>query len=287
MCLAAFASVIPSFVARSTSRRRRVGGSARTSGAPTLSQPAASARPDALTTSSAPEAGRPAAVATLREAGEAAAHRAPASAAHWFAGALRLLADDAPAEERVELLLARAGALATCGHFAEAHSAILESIELVPEDAVALRVRLTTACAGIEHLLGRHADAHGRLARALERPRGRRLARGGRPDDRARLDGVYRMEFEQIRAWAGRALELARPLGDQPLTASAAALLAWGAGLCGSDQRRPRNIAARLQRSSTRSSDGSWRCGSTPPSTWPAPSSTSTASTRRASTQNE
>ena len=41
-------------------------------------------------------------------------------------------------------------------------------IELVPDEAVALRVRLTTACAGVEHLLGRHEDAYGRLARALE-----------------------------------------------------------------------------------------------------------------------
>ena len=56
--------------------------------------------------------GDAAAVATLREAGEAAAQRAPASAAHWFGGALRLLPEGAPAEERVELLLARARALA-------------------------------------------------------------------------------------------------------------------------------------------------------------------------------
>ena len=47
------------------------------------------------------------------------------------------------------------------------------------------------------------------------------------------MDGVYRMEFEQIEPWARRALEIARPLGDRPLTASAAAVLAWGAGLCG------------------------------------------------------
>src|SRR6185312_1621207 len=41
-----------------------------------------------------------AAIATLRTAGEATAHRAPASAARWFAGALSLLPEDAPAEER-------------------------------------------------------------------------------------------------------------------------------------------------------------------------------------------
>ena len=62
---------------------------------------------------------------------------------------------------------ARAGALATCGHFAESHAALLESYRLAPADAVALRIRLTTACAGIEHLLGLHEAAHQRLTDAL------------------------------------------------------------------------------------------------------------------------
>ena len=48
------------------------------------------------------------------------------------------------------------------------------------------------------------------------------------------LDGVYRMAFEQIGGWADRALEVARRLGDEPLTASAVAIRAWGSGLCGS-----------------------------------------------------
>ena len=65
-------------------------------------------------------------------------------------------------------LLSRAGALASCGHFAEGYDALLECIELVPEEAVGLRVRLTTACAGMEHLLGRHDVAHRRLAATLE-----------------------------------------------------------------------------------------------------------------------
>ena len=51
-----------------------------------------------------------AAVAVLRDAGEAAARLAPESAAQWFGGALRLLSETAPAEQRFELLLARAGA---------------------------------------------------------------------------------------------------------------------------------------------------------------------------------
>jgi ATP/maltotriose-dependent transcriptional regulator MalT len=173
------------------------------------------------------------AIATLREAGEAATHRAPASAAHWFAGALRLLPAGGPPEERVELLLARAGALAAYGHFTEGHSALLESIELVPKDAVALRVRLTTACAGVEHLLGHHVDAHARLTGALDSLEDAHSPEAAALMIELALDGVYRMEFEQIETWADPALDIARSLGNEPLTASAAALLAWGAGLSG------------------------------------------------------
>ena len=109
-----------------------------------------------------------AAVAALREAGETTAQRAPPSAAVWFADALRLLPETAPAESRVELLLARARALAATGQFTQSHTALLESFDLVPPEAVALRVRLTTACAGVEHLLGRHEQAHARLVGAIE-----------------------------------------------------------------------------------------------------------------------
>ena len=174
-----------------------------------------------------------AAVATLREAGEVAARRAPASAARWFAGALRLLPEATPAEERVELLLALAGALAATGQFADGHRALLESIELVPEESVALRVRLTTACAGVEHLMGRHEQAHARLATALES-----LPDSDAPEAVALMielavDGFYRMDYESMREWAGRALTAARPLGDRPLTAAAVAVLAQARALTG------------------------------------------------------
>ena len=76
--------------------------------------------------------GDAAAVAVLREAGDAAAQRAPASAARWFEGALRLLPESAPAEERVELLLALVRALGATGQFAESHAALLESMKIVP-----------------------------------------------------------------------------------------------------------------------------------------------------------
>src|SRR6185312_14103353 len=87
--------------------------------------------------------GDEAAIALLREAGEAAAPRAPASAARWFAAALRLLPAAAPTDVRVELLLARSEALAATGQLGESHAALLESMNIVPQQAESLRVRVT------------------------------------------------------------------------------------------------------------------------------------------------
>lgn len=108
-----------------------------------------------------------AAVAVLREAGEQAARLAPASAARWFAGALRLLPPAALAQVRVEFLLARAGALTATGQFADSHEALLEGLAFVPDESIALRTSLTTACARVEHQLGRYEQAHARLVREL------------------------------------------------------------------------------------------------------------------------
>ena len=105
----------------------------------------------------------------LREAGEGAAQRAPASAAQWFEIALGLLPASAPAGERVQLLMALAGAKAATGRFEEARAALLESIELTPGDSEALRISLIGACAGVEQLLGHHREAHDRLNTALAR----------------------------------------------------------------------------------------------------------------------
>jgi DNA-binding NarL/FixJ family response regulator len=180
--------------------------------------------------------GDAAAVATLREAGEAAALRIPASAAAWFGEALRLLSGTAPDEVRVELLLSRARALVATGQFADGHAALLESIGFVPPESVGLRVRLTTACAGVEHLLGRHEDAHARLAGAVDD-----LADPESPEAATlmvelAMDGFFRMDYARMREWAERALRGARPLGDQPLTAAAVAVLAFGSAASGATE---------------------------------------------------
>ena len=101
------------------------------------------------------------AVAVLREAGEAAARLAPEALRDGSGGAAA--AQTAPAEDRVELLLARARALAAAGHFADSHAALLEAMAIVPQQLSALCTTLTTACARVEHRLGHYEQAHARL----------------------------------------------------------------------------------------------------------------------------
>jgi DNA-binding CsgD family transcriptional regulator/tetratricopeptide (TPR) repeat protein len=172
------------------------------------------------------------AVTTLTDAGRQSAQRAPATAARWFTGALRLLPDTAPAGERVELLLANATALAATGRFALAHEALLESLAIVPDHATAPRLELTATCARVEHLLGHHDQAHARLTTAFD---GQSDAAG--PDAVALMielagDAIFRLDYQSAQEWATRAVSAARPLGDPPLTAAALALLAralaWG-----------------------------------------------------------
>jgi DNA-binding NarL/FixJ family response regulator/tetratricopeptide (TPR) repeat protein len=188
------------------------------------------------------------AVAVLREAGEAAAKRAPATAARWFESALRLIADDAPIEERLELLLARTGSLVATGHFAESHAALLESIRLVPEDALALRVQLIAGCAGVENLLGRYVQARTRLESTL--------AGLDDPDSPEAVSlmielavaGLFQAEYEAMARWADRAIAAVAPLQNRPLTAAALAVRAAGSAMAGDGTvaERHRTEAAHL-----------------------------------------
>jgi DNA-binding CsgD family transcriptional regulator/tetratricopeptide (TPR) repeat protein len=181
--------------------------------------------------------GDEAAVRILRAAAEQVAPRAPETAARWFAGALRLLPHTAAANDRVELLLARAGALTTTGQFADSHAALLEGIAIVPEESIALRARLTEACAGVEHLLGHQEQAHARLAMALDS-----LPEPVSPEAVAlmidlSMNAFYRTKYQSMQDWAGRAVSAARLLADPPLTAAAVALLALGDAMTGATEQ--------------------------------------------------
>jgi DNA-binding CsgD family transcriptional regulator len=177
------------------------------------------------------------AVAVLRDAGEEAARLAPASAAHWFAEALRLQPANAPAGERIELLFARARALTAVGRFDDSRSALLEAIEILPVGADALGARLARACAGAETNLGLQDQARERLARALEQL----------PDQDSReavalmlelmVNALWRTRHEEMHEAGERAVAAARRLGDVPMTAAALAEFALAESLMGAADR--------------------------------------------------
>ena len=168
------------------------------------------------------------AVAVLREAGEATAPRAPAAAARLFGAALRLMPATADTADRVRLLEGMAGAHAASGQFHDAYEAMRDSLDLRDADTpVPERVGLTAALSTLEHLIGRHREAHARLAAALED-----LSDADSPEGVALLtelafDGFFRMDYTAMRVrTASRRRREA--VGDRPQTATAAGLLAFG-----------------------------------------------------------
>jgi DNA-binding CsgD family transcriptional regulator/tetratricopeptide (TPR) repeat protein len=180
------------------------------------------------------------AVAVLREAGEETVRLAPASAAQWFADALRLLPHTA-VEERIELLRARSEALTAVGRYADSHDALVEALAIVPENSHALRAKLARACAAVESLLGRHERAGARLASALERLPDRGSHEAVRLMTELAVNLVWRARYEEMHEWAERAVTAARRLEDAPLTAAALAIGVLADSMMGAGERAEAN----------------------------------------------
>src|SRR3954462_13067720 len=172
------------------------------------------------------------AVAVLREAGEGASRLAPASAANWFAQALRLLPASAPSNECIELLLARSAAETASGHFTDSHSVLLEALAIAPDDETVVR-----RCAAVESLLGRHEQAGARLASAIERLPDQDSAAAVALMSELAVNLVWRAKYEELHACAERAVRAARRLGDRSLTAAALALLTMAESMTGGAER--------------------------------------------------
>jgi DNA-binding CsgD family transcriptional regulator/tetratricopeptide (TPR) repeat protein len=188
------------------------------------------------------------AVAILREAGEAAAKRAPVSAARWFTAALGLLPEKAQRSERVSLLMALAGAQAATGRFEESRTALLESIDLTPEDETTLRVQLVGACSGVEQLLGHHEEARARLCVALSGLSDASSAQAVELMLHLAAGDFYRMDYEGMRAWGERALGVTRALDELPPAAASLAVMAVAMAFTGPvpEAEAYRSVAAAL-----------------------------------------
>jgi ATP/maltotriose-dependent transcriptional regulator MalT len=173
------------------------------------------------------------AVDVLAAAAGTTASHAPASAAQWYAAALRLLPTGAAAgSRRLALLVPLAQACAAVGRVVEARDALVEAIGLLPPGAGDERARLTELCFVLERTLGRRSEARERIEEAV-----RAVPEGSSAWAALTLlasrDDVWRFEFAEAEARARETLAAAQRLGDRALTMSALGQLAYVEGLLG------------------------------------------------------
>lgn len=107
------------------------------------------------------------AVAALVEAARSVAAQAPATAAHWFAEALRLVPDDP--ETKLELLLELARAQGVSGRLAEGKETARELLRLLPTEDYSRRARAARLCGVMERQLDRPHEARALLLDELRR----------------------------------------------------------------------------------------------------------------------
>jgi DNA-binding NarL/FixJ family response regulator/tetratricopeptide (TPR) repeat protein len=166
--------------------------------------------------------GDPHAIELLRAAADVATVRAPASAARWYQAALELLpGGEANGDERIDLLVRLARVLVGMGRLSESRTALLDALELAPSEPGALRAQLTAACASVEHLLGRHDEAHARLVVTLGDLPDRNSAEAAALLLDLANDAFFCADHEGMRNWGLEALAAADPLGALPLCAGA------------------------------------------------------------------
>jgi DNA-binding CsgD family transcriptional regulator len=171
------------------------------------------------------------AIALLGAAGAATAPRAPAAAVRWFEAALRLLSP-ADVERQLQLRVSLASAQRSLD-LESCRATLLAAMELLPADAGSRRVGLTAQCAAVEHWLGRHEDAHRRLARAWDELPDRSSAAAAALQIELAVDGLYVLDFAQTVDRGREALKVARAVGDRALIAEAASALCLGEAAAG------------------------------------------------------
>ncbi len=137
----------------------------------------------------------------------------------------------------------QADAYAAEGRYEEARDALTEVLPAIPAEAATMRIAVAAACARLDHLLGRHVQAHELLHSMLAEL----------PDElsEARLslklelgaDCFFRGDFEGLREWMRQVLEESGPVGDADIAAAAKGLLGCAEYMAGD----PAAATARLE----------------------------------------
>ena len=151
--------------------------------------------------------GDDAAIATLTEAGEDAARRAPASAAHWFEAALRLLPESAGnLERRLGLLGQRAAMLGLAGHFREAREALGIFLDRAPKNGSRSRVEAAVLAAILNEQYGNHDVAQNLLLDELSSLPERKSAQAAELLPELAFTFLFQWDWAAAKHWARESL---------------------------------------------------------------------------------
>ena len=253
------------------------------SGAPALAALGAPAADRAHHVQRSARQGDSAAVATLREAGEAAAQRAPASAAVWFGDALRLL--PRPLLPRCGSSFysptrgcwPRPGSLPRATPLCSRASGWSRPRRSHYECGSRRRAPASSTCSAATRTLTR-------LVSAMESLRDPASPEAAALMMELAMDGFFLMEYE-LCARGPSSPRGPRLLDDRPLTAAAVALLAFASAASGATADAETHSTEAAVLVADLADDSPF--ASTPPPTSPAPSSTSTATRTREPTRSE
>lgn len=151
---------------------------------------------------------------------------APASAAGWLEAAVSIVPHRPDTiGTRLDLLSARARVCCLLGQLQIAHDALCEALGLVAAGD-AMHMQLVAATAGVEHGLGRFADARSRLVAALGELSDAEAATEAAVCVELAVSWLYTLDFEEASGWATRALCASAGV-DRLLEGTARALLAF------------------------------------------------------------
>jgi ATP/maltotriose-dependent transcriptional regulator MalT len=182
------------------------------------------------------------AIATLLEAGRAAAPQAPATAARLFQAVLDLLPapTSSPDGRRLEVMVSLATSLGGAGRLDEARATLETVLAELPPDSHELRARAATFIGRLDHALGRQGEARTLVERTLAALPATRTREAAALTLELVMDHLFTAQFEEMPELADSALRRSRAIGDPLLEAASLA------GVAHSSQNR-RDIGASLE----------------------------------------
>jgi DNA-binding CsgD family transcriptional regulator len=148
-----------------------------------------------------------AAVELLRAAGEESTAVSPASAAHWFKAALRLLPERSANDQlKLELLTRSATALGVAGHLDEAADALRELLKLLPPELTPVRRHAVAVAEALEDSLGNHEYCERMLMRELANTPDAKSVAAMEIATSLSINGFFRNDWSGMVRWAEEAL---------------------------------------------------------------------------------